>query len=148
MLPVWSRAEYGRRLPAQERGEMVQAVAWIGDTPAGRGMVLFPNHGEYSVSAAREHCAEVRDVFVSKAYRRKGVARKIMAALETAGRDAALGRIGLAVGTDDAAAPARALYETLGYRFAHGPFINGARLDGADGPIPVAAVLTYLVRDL
>jgi GNAT superfamily N-acetyltransferase len=111
-------------------------------------MVLLAGHGELSVSAMREGCAEVRDVFVAEPYRRRGVARAIMAGLEGAARDGGFGRIGLAVGTDDAARSARALYEELGYGRAHGPFVVSTSLEGDDGPIPVGAVLTYLVKDL
>ena len=125
---------------------MVQAVAWEGDVPIGRGMVLFAEHEEYSASALREDCADVRDVFVAPNRRRQGVARMIMASLEEAARERGMQRVGLAVSLGDEAAPARALYEHLGYRRAHGPFISSATLAGDDGPIAVGAVLTYLVR--
>jgi hypothetical protein len=59
-----------------------------------------------------------------------------------------MGRIGLAVGMDDASLPARLMYARLGYRHAHGPYVASATLLGEDGPIPVGAVLTYLVKDL
>lgn len=127
---------------------MVQVFALDGDAPVGRGMVLFAEHEEYSASAVREDCAEVRDVFVVSERRREGVARAIMAALEDAVRGMGMLRIGLSVSLDDEAAPARALYHRLGYRHAHGPYISSATLAGDHGPIPVGAVLTYLVRDL
>lgn len=146
-LPVWSRAEYPRRLGAQRRGELVQAVAWLDAEPVGRGMVLFPAHEEYSASALREGCAEVRDVFVDPTRRRIGVASALMSALEAAARGSGHRRIGLSVSLDDAAAPARALYAGLGYRHAHGPYLTSATLDGDDGPIAVGAVLCYLVRE-
>lgn len=146
-LPSWSSSEYPRRLAAQGGGEMVQVVAWDGDEPVGRGMVLFAEHEEYSASALREDSAEVRDVFVEPDRRREGVARAVMAFLEDAARARGLRRIGLAVSLGDEGAPARALYERLGYRHAHGPFISSATLDGDDGPVPVGAVLTYLVKE-
>jgi GNAT superfamily N-acetyltransferase len=145
-LPVWSSTEYARRLEAQRRGELVQVIAWEGAEPVGRGMVLFPGHEEYSISAAREGCAEVRDVFVEPARRRRGAARAIMRELEAAALAAGRGRIGLSVSLDEAAAPARALYSSLGYRHAHGPYVTSTNLDGDDGPISVGAVLVYLVR--
>lgn len=147
-LPVWSALEYDRRLHAQGRAQLVQAVAWIDEAPVGRGMILFPEHEEFSDSAVREGCAEVRDVFVVPAYRRRGIARALMEELEAAARAQAFRRIGLAVGIDEDAVPARALYEALGYRHAHGPFVSGATLMGDDGPEPVGAVVTYLVKDL
>ncbi len=126
---------------------MVQAVAWTGADPVGRGMVMFPAHEEYSISARRERCAEVRDVFVPVDLRRRGVARAIMAALEEAALEAGMPRVGLAVSLDEGAAPARALYAGLGYRRAHGPFVTSTNLAGDDGPIPVGAIVVYLVKE-
>ena len=57
---------------------MVHVIAWDGEVPLGRGMILFPEHDEYSTSATREGCAEVRDVFVLPERRRSGVATAIM----------------------------------------------------------------------
>ena len=148
VLPSWSTAEYPRRLRAQTRGQMVQAVAWDGAEPLGRGMVLFPGHDEFSASAERERCAEVRDVWVRPEYRRAGVARALMAALEDAAREHGETRVGLSVSLDEQAAPARALYEALGYRHAHGPFVSSTTLQTDDGPMPVGAVLAYLVQEL
>ena len=126
----------------------MQAIAWEGEVPVGRGMVLFPEHEEYSVSATREGCAEVRDVFVVPRRRRSGVARALMRSLEDAARANGWSRIGLAVATSSDAEPARRLYEALGYRFAHGPFISSTTLAGDDGPLPVGSAMTYLVRAL
>jgi GNAT superfamily N-acetyltransferase len=147
-LPVWHAQEYAKRLQAQDRGEMVEAVAWFGDVPGGRGMVLFPEHEELSTSAVREGCAEVRDVFVARPRRRLGVATALMSVLAGAARDQGIRRLGLSVALDEDAAPARALYERLGYVHAHGPFVSSTDLIGDDGPIAVGAVMTYLVRDL
>jgi GNAT superfamily N-acetyltransferase len=147
-LPSWSSAQYPSRLEAQARGEMVQVFAWDGDVPVGRGMVLFADHEEYSESAVRESCAEVRDVFVAPSHRRRGVASAMMTALEDASRRAGWARIGLDVSLGEEDAPARALYDALGYRYAHGPFVSSATLDTDDGPLHVHAVLDYLVKDL
>jgi GNAT superfamily N-acetyltransferase len=126
----------------------VQVAAWEGEFPVGRGMVLFATHPEYSASAAREGCAEVRDVFVSAGRRRRGIASRVMAALEAAATARRFPLVGLAVALDPDAVPARALYERLGYRAAHGPFVSSTDLNADDGPMPVAAVLTYLVKEL
>jgi GNAT superfamily N-acetyltransferase len=147
-LPSWSSAQYPSRLDAQARGEMVQVFAWDGTVPVGRGMVLFAEHEEYSESAIRERCAEVRDVFVAPERRRRGAASGIMRALEEASRSAGWARIGLSVSLGEDDAPARALYEALGYRHAHGPFVSSATLDADDGPMHVHAVLAYLVKEL
>ena len=145
---MWNRQEYGRRLAAQDRGQLVEAVAWFGGVPGGRGMVLFPEHEEFSASAVREGCAEVRDVFVVRPRRRLGVASALMAVLEEAARHQGMRRIGLSVALDDESAPARALYEHLGYAHAHGPYVSSTDLVGEDGPIAVGAVMSYLVKAL
>ena len=147
-LPVWNDREYARRLLAQDRGQMLQGIAWIDDRPVGRGMVLFPEHDEFSASAVREGCAEVRDVFVVRARRRLGIATDLMGALEESVRDRGMISVGLSVALDEEAAQARSLYEGLGYRYAHGPFVSSSTLASDDGPLVVGAVLTYLVKDL
>ena len=121
---------------------------WVPYARYSRGMVLFPEHEEFSTSAVREGCAEVRDVFVVRPRRRLGVATGIMQGLEEAVREQGLRRAGLAVGLDEEAAPARALYERLGYRHAHGPFVSSTNLIGEEGPVAVGAVMDYLVKDL
>lgn len=147
-LPLWSTREYSQRLGAQDRELLVQVVAWFGDVPGGRGMVLFPEHDEFSPSAVREGCAEVRDVFVARSRRRLRVATGIMELLEDAAREHGMLKIGLSVALDEDAAPARALYDRLGYAHAHGPYVASAALPGDDGPIAVGSVMTYLVKDL
>jgi GNAT superfamily N-acetyltransferase len=111
-------------------------------------MVLFPEHDEYSTSALREGCAEVRDVFVVRPRRRLGVATAIMDELERAVDSHGLRIVGLSVALDDEAAPARGLYAHRGYRHAHGPYVSSANLEGDEGPIAVGSVVDYLVRDL
>ncbi len=147
-LPLWNAGEYARRLAAQDRGQLVQAVAWVDPIPVGRGMVLFPEHEEFSTSAVREGCAEVRDVFVVRPRRRLGVATTLMTVLEDAARGRGMSRVGLSVALDEEAGPARALYEHLRYRFAHGPFVSSTDLIGEDGPVAVGAVMDYLVKEL
>ncbi len=147
-LSLWNAAEYEKRLVAQQRLQLVEAIAWFDAVPVGRGMVLFPEHEEYSTSAVREGCAEVRDVFVVRPRRRLGVGTELMRELEDAVREQGLRRVGLAVGLDDEAAPARELYAHLGYRHAHGPFVSSTNLIGDEGPVPVGAVMDYLVKDL
>jgi hypothetical protein len=71
-----------------------------------------------------------------------------MHAVEAASREHGMNRIGLAVARDEDAAPAKALYERLGYRFAHGPFIGGVTILGDQGPIHFATVFTYLTKEL
>jgi GNAT superfamily N-acetyltransferase len=111
-------------------------------------MVLFPEHDDYSTSAVREGCAEVRDLFVVRPRRRLGVATAIMDELERAADGHGMRIVGLSVALDDELAPARALYDHLGYHHAHGPYVASANLDGDEGPIAVGSVVDYLVKDL
>ena len=62
----------------------MQVVAWDGERPVGKAMVLFPSHEEWSVSAEREGCAEIRDVGVVEDHRRRGVATAMISSLESA----------------------------------------------------------------
>ena len=64
----------------------MQVVAWDGERPVGKAMVLFPSDEEWSVSAEREGCAEIRDVGVVEDHRRRGVATAMIASLEAAAR--------------------------------------------------------------
>ncbi|MEX2405725.1 MAG: GNAT family N-acetyltransferase [Actinomycetota bacterium] len=146
-MPVWNSGEYARRLVAQEHSRSVHVIAWDGEVPIGRGMVLFPEHEEYSVSATCEDCAEVRDVFVVPERRRSGVATAVICALEDVSRANGWSRIGLAVATSEDAEPARRLYEALGFRPAHGPFISSATLASNEGPLSVGSAMTYLVKE-
>lgn len=90
----------------------------------------------------------MRDVFVAPEHRRRGAATAMMDVVERAVSDRGLLRIGLSVAQDEDGAAAGALYERLGYGFAHGPYIGGATIPGDDGPIRFAAVLTYLTKEL
>lgn len=146
LLPKWHPDVYARRLAAQDRGELAQAVAWVGEDPVGSGMVLFPAHEEWSVSALRERCAEVRDVGVTEGFRRRGIARALMGALEDAAREHGSGRIGLTVDVDEE--PARALYDALGYEVAHGPFLASTDLETPRGLLAVGGVFLYLTNEL
>jgi GNAT superfamily N-acetyltransferase len=148
-LPAWNSTEYAQRFAAQERGELVQVVAWNDERPVGKAMVLFPGYEEYSVSAEREACGEIRDVAVEPNARRIGVATAMVALLETAVGERGLSRIGLAVALAEDDAPARDLYTKLGYAIAHGPFIKSTNLFDDDGrPIHVGAVMSFLTKTL
>ncbi len=148
-LPAWNATEYRRRLGFQERGLAIQLVAWVGVDAVGKAMVVFPGHVEWSPSAYREGCPEIRDLEVSPAWTRRGIGTALVAAAEAEARAAGAGRIGLGVGLEPSYAAARSMYERLGYRTAHGPFIAAALLEGDDGrSFPVAGVCMYLVKDL
>jgi hypothetical protein len=75
------------------------------------------------------------------------MATAVMRALEETALANGWSRIGLAVSTSADAEPARRLYEALGYRHAHGPFISSTTLAGDDGRIPVGSPMNYLVKE-
>jgi len=148
-LPAWNSNEYRERLAAQGRRELVQVVAWEGARAVGKAMVLFPEHDEYSVSASRELCAEIRDVEVVEDARRRGVGSALIRSLEDAVRERGMSRIGMSVAIGEGAGPAELVYGKLGYVPAHGPFISSTDLRDDDGrPIHVGAVMAYLVKEL
>jgi len=148
-MPSWSAAEYPRRLAFQDDGLAVQLVAWVGGDPVGRAMLVLPGHPEWSVSAHREGCAEIRDVGVHERWQRRGIGTALIDGLEDEARGAGLARIGLSVGVDADAGAARALYERLGYRYAHGPHVIAAALERDDGTLmPVAGVVEDLAKPL
>ena len=148
-MPSWNGHEYPDRLRHQDRGHALQLVAWESEVAVGRAMVVFPGHPEWSASAFREGCPELRDVGVAEDWQRRGIGGRLIAAGEDAVRAAGFDRIGLGVGLDDGYEAARGLYERMGYTFAHGPFIQAALLEDDDGVgFPVAGVCVYLVKDL
>jgi GNAT superfamily N-acetyltransferase len=148
-MPAWNAHEYADRLAFQERKLAVQLVAWVEDDPVGKAMVVFPGHAEWSESAFRETCPEIRDLEVREAWARRGIGTALVRAAEDEIRAAGFGRVGLGTGLEPSYAPARAMYERLGYRVAHGPFVSAARLEGDDGrALPVAGVCVYLVKTL
>ena len=148
-MPAWNTTEYAERLAFQQRGLAVQLVVWAGDEPVGKAMLVFPGHPEWSPSAYREGCPEIRDLEVAAAWRRRGIATALVAAAERETRSAGFARLGLGVGVEDDHAPARSLYRRLGYVFAYGPFVQAARLATDEGTaLPVAGVCTYLVKEL
>jgi GNAT superfamily N-acetyltransferase len=147
-LPVWNRVEYARRLAAQERGLLVQMVAWEDEIPVGRAMLVFPGHDDWSISAHREGCVEIRDVEVVEACRRRGIGRLLMKALETRAREAGASRIGLMVGLEDRYAAARRLYASMNYARVHGPFVSSVSLDTDRGRVAVCGVAVYLAKGL
>lgn len=148
-MPSWNGTEYARRLAEQERALAVQLVAWNGGEAVGRGMLVLPGNEEWSASAYRETCPEIRDLGVAMTWQRRGIGSALIRALEDEARATGAARIGLGVGLDEDYAPARVLYERLGYRIAHGPFIDSASLDRDDGSsFAVAGAQEFRVKDL
>jgi len=148
-MPSWNSREYATRLRYQDRGLAVQLVVWIGDVAAGRGMLVLPGHPEWSASALREGCPEIRDLAVGEDRQRRGIGTALIRGLEHEASEAGHDRIGLMVGLEETYGAARQVYDRLGYRQVHGPFVTAARLEAEDGSgLGVAGVVVYLAKDL
>jgi GNAT superfamily N-acetyltransferase len=110
-------------------------------------MVLFPEHDEFSTSAVREGCAEVRDVFVARPRRRLGVATALMRTLEDASPSAAWPAWGCRCRSTRGGARTRALRAARVRARARSVRVeHGSARD--DGPVAVGAVMDYLVKEL
>jgi GNAT superfamily N-acetyltransferase len=148
-MPSWNRHEYARRLSYQSRGSAVQLVAWRDGVAVGRGLLVLPGHPEWSTSAFREGCPEIRDLGVAPDTQRQGVGSALIEQLERETVAAGFSTIGLTVGLDEDYEAARTVYARRGYRFAHGPFVAAARLETDDGRgLPVAGVCEFRVKAL
>ncbi|MGZ4148943.1 MAG: GNAT family N-acetyltransferase [Actinomycetota bacterium] len=148
-MPSWNGREYAKRLAYQERGLAVQLIAWMGDRPAGRSMLVFPGHPEWTVSDLRERCPEIRDLAVAEGWQRRGIGSALAEATVDEARAAGFDRVGLTVGQEESYAAAQRMYERLGFVPAHGPFISSTRLEAEDGSwFAVAGVMRYLVKSL
>jgi ribosomal protein S18 acetylase RimI-like enzyme len=106
---------------------------------AGERLVLVARHGDTIVGSAQlalesrpngRHRAEVQKVMVLPTHRRKGIATRLMAEIETAAR--ARGVRLLFLDTSDSHAGARELYDALGYAYVGG--IPGYALNPAGVP--------------
>lgn len=111
-------------------------VAWEDGRPVGHA------HIDWSADPPA-----LQDVYVAESHRRHGVASKLSEAAEQLLRDRGFAQIGLDVDVENA--PARALYEKLGYRESGTPprHVSGTiTLRGR--PFSFDAVLIDLVKDL
>lgn len=111
-------------------------VAWEDGRPVGHAHIDW-----------RVEPPVLQDVYVAESHRRRGVASKLSEAAEQLMRDRGFAQIGLDVDVENA--PARALYEKLGYRECGAPprHVSGTiTLRGR--PFSFDAVLIDLVKDL
>ena len=81
--------------------------------------------GSPDVLAESRGYAMVSDLHVEEPYRRRGVARALMAALEDEVRHAGMPGVILDTGTDETFEAARALYRELGYVDQGGVYLGG-----------------------
>jgi GNAT superfamily N-acetyltransferase len=114
-----------RRLEAQERGGFVYLIGWLDGAPAGFVGVGLHDDAAADVLAESRGYAMVSDLFVEEPYRRRGLARALMGAVEEVARDAGMPGVILDTGTDDVFAASRALYRSLGYLDQGGVYLGG-----------------------
>ena len=69
--------------------------------------------------------AMVSDLHVEEPFRRRGVARALMVALEGVAREAGMPGVILDTGTDETFEAARALYRAIGYADLGGIYLGG-----------------------
>ena len=114
-------------------------VAWDGAEPLG--------HAHIAWAGTKLGVPEIQDVFVREDRRRQGIAEALTLAAERLAAAGGHGRVSLSYGIENA--PARRLYEKLGYRDAG---IEPQRIQGTvllrSGPLEVDDTLIYLVKDL
>ena len=133
----------------QDRGLAVQVVAWEGEIGGRRGDGRVPGPREWSVSALREGCAELRDVGVAEDRQRRGIGRRLIAASEEAARAARVrSHRARRSGSTTRTRRRAGLYE-LGIHVRARAVRAGRALADDDGArIPVAGVCVYLVKTL
>jgi len=92
----------------------VYLIVWQGQTPVGMG----------ALRPLDDHCAEVRRMYVHRDWRRHGIGRELLRALQARAR--ALGYRALRLETGPKQQPAMALYEGFGFqRIApFGPYVG------------------------
>jgi ribosomal protein S18 acetylase RimI-like enzyme len=103
-LPL-SRLDSWHQGRASRRSDYL--IAWEGEEPVGHAHVAWPEEAN--------ELPEVQDVFVPEAKRRRGIARALTAAAEREAAARGFDRLALTVGLDNA--PARRLYEAMGYEY-------------------------------
>lgn len=119
--------------------ETTIVIAWLGEAPAGIGMIRWAGPRDPGAAAAFPHVPELLRLFVHKTFRRKGVGSLLVKFLEDIARIRGAEQIGLGVGVDNKAA--RRLYERLGY--------NDAGLsEYTDGGTPDGDRCVFLIRKL
>lgn len=124
-IPSRAPERYRDQLELQGRGGFVFLIGWLDDAPVGFVGVGMHEDGSPEVLAESRGFAMVSDLYVEEPYRRRGVGRALMAALEDEVRDAEMPGVILDTGTDEKNEAARALYRDLGYVDQGGIYLGG-----------------------
>ena len=116
---------YRLRLDAQARGDAVCLIAWLDGRPVGFVAVAFHDDRSPDELVEARGFALVDYLFVEEPYRRRGIGRALMVALEAEARAAGMPGVILDTGTGESFAAARALYRSLGYADRGGRYLGG-----------------------
>jgi ribosomal protein S18 acetylase RimI-like enzyme len=139
--------KHRERLQGQRRGECVYLIAWDGDEPVGH--VNLRLRGRKLPDRARQlRAAQIEDLRVARAHRRRGIATELMRSAATEAATHGFRSIGL--GVDIGNMPARRLYFQEGYEEAGtGQFVVSYPYIDEDGVERQAhETCTYLVKRL
>lgn len=152
-LPLVERAlarypgKHRERLEGQRRGESVYLIAWDGDQPVGH-LNLRVRGRKLPDRARRLRAAQVEDLRVATAHRRRGVGTELMRRAEEEAAGRGFRTVGLGVDIDNV--PARRLYRREGYEEAGlGRFVVSYPYIDEDGVERQAhETCTYLIKRL
>ena len=146
-IPSTRPERHRRQLELQERGGFAYLIAWLDGEPVGFVGVGLNEDGSPDVLAESRGYAMVSDLHVEEPFRRRGVARALMAALEDEARTAGLPGVILDTGVDEYFAPARALYRAIGYADQRGVYLGGWS-DPDDPEVHLVDPLTVWLKQL
>jgi GNAT superfamily N-acetyltransferase len=124
-IPSRTPERYRRQLELQDRGGFVFLIGWLDGAPVGFVGVGMHEDGSPEVLAESRGFAMVSDLYVEEPYRRRGVGRALMLALEREARAAGMPGVILDTGTGEPFEAARALYRDLGYVDQGGIYLGG-----------------------
>jgi ribosomal protein S18 acetylase RimI-like enzyme len=152
-LPLVERAlarypgKHRERLESQRRGDSVYLVAWDGEQPVGH-LNLRVRGRKLPDRARRLRAAQVEDLRVAAAHRRRGIGTELMRRAEEEASARRFRTIGL--GVDVGNVPARRLYRREGYEESGlGRFVVSYPYIDEDGVERQAhETCTYLIKRL
>lgn len=105
--------KHRRRLAAQRSGKAIYLVAWCDQAPVGHAYVKWDGSNREPMATRLSGCPEVEDIYVSPAFRSKGIGSKLLHVAEELAKARGCARIGLGVAVENPRA--RSLYERSGY---------------------------------
>jgi len=138
-----------QRFAVQRAGEGLYLAAWRGGEPVGYVLLHFKHPHHHASYAHYPDAAYVEALDVPAEHRRQGIAIALMEEAERLARSHGADLVGLSVGTGNA--PARALYQKLGYRPSDIPdyYVSWTYLDPQTGePMEEGEMCGFWVKGL